>query len=234
MTAMAESHPTNVTVERVYIWELPVRLTHWLIFFSVLILSATGYYIANPYVAVPGLARDHFVMGTVRTVHMYTAIVFTLAVLVRFYWLFAGNRYAGLGEFIPVSQRRLRNLWNTFLYYSFIRRDPDHYPGHNGLAGASYALVFVIYVLLIATGVALYTVYASVDSPFQVFQFLIPWFGGLQMARLIHHVCMWLVLVFAVVHIYFVFLSSIIEQFGTFDSIFSGYKFLPKRKGGAS
>jgi Ni/Fe-hydrogenase 1 B-type cytochrome subunit len=230
---MEQSRPAAVTVERVYIWELPVRLTHWLIFFSVLILSATGYYLGHPFITVPGPARDHFVMGTVRAVHMYTAIVFTLAVLVRIYWLFAGNEYARLKDFIPWSRRRLHSVWNSFLYYSFIRRHPDDYPGHNGLAGASYALIFLIYVLLIATGLALYTVDASVSSPFQVFDFLVPWFGGLQMARLIHHVCMWVVLVFAVLHLYFVFLSSVIEHFGTFDSIFSGYKFMPKRKADA-
>ena len=50
------------------------------------------------------------------------------------------------------------------------------------------------------------------------------------MARLIHHVGMWVMLIFAVVHVYFVLLSSVIEHIGTFDSIFSGYKFLPRAK----
>ena len=56
--------------ERVYVWELPVRLTHWVIFFSILILSATGYYIGHPFISVPGPAKDHFVMGTVRVIHL--------------------------------------------------------------------------------------------------------------------------------------------------------------------
>ena len=141
-------------------------------------------------------------MGTVRAIHLYTAIVFTLAVLVRIYWMFAGNRYARLAEFIPLSRRRLRSLWETFLYYSFLRRHPDVYQGHNALAGATYGLVFAIYLVMIATGLALYTVYAPVNSPFQVFRLLVPFFYGLQMARLIHHIGMWVVLIFAVVHIY--------------------------------
>lgn len=234
MNAMAKSAKRKVTLERVYVWQLPVRLTHWVLFFSILILSATGYYISHPFISVPGPARDHFVMGTVRTIHMYTAIVFTLAVLVRIYWFFAGNRYARLTEFIPLSLRRWRSLGKTFLFYSFIRHDPDGYAGHNALAGASYALIFAIYLVLIATGLALYTVDTSAMSPFQIFDFLVPLFGGLQMARLIHHVGMWVVLIFAVVHIYFVLLSSIIEHIGTFDSIFSGYKFMPERKVDAS
>jgi len=55
-------------------------------------------------------------------------------------------------------------------------------------------------------------------------------FDGLQVARLIHHIGMWIVLIFVVIHIYFVFLSSIIEHIGIFDSIFSGYKFMPGKK----
>ena len=66
---MAQSRRKKVVLERVYVWELPVRLTHWVIFFSIIILSATGYYIGNPFISVPGAARDHFVMGTVRAVH---------------------------------------------------------------------------------------------------------------------------------------------------------------------
>ncbi len=230
----AESRFAPVAVERLYIWELPVRLTHWAIFFSVLILSVTGYYIGHPFISVPGLARDHFVMGTMRAVHLYTAIVFTLAVLVRLYWFIPGNRYSRLTEFIPLSLRRLRNFWRTFLYYSFLTRDPDPYPGHNALGGASYAFILVTYLVIIATGLALYTVDASVSSPFHVFDFLVPLFDGLPMARLIHHVGMWVVLSFAILHIYFVWLSSVIEHFGTFDSIISGYKFVTKQKAGDS
>ena len=61
---------------------------------------------------------------------------------------------------------------------------------------------------------------------------MIPLFDGLQMARLIHHIGMWIVLIFAVIHIYFVLLGSIAERIGTVNSIVSGYKFLFKRKAG--
>ena len=93
---MAEAPKKELNLERLYVWELPVRLTHWVIFFAIVILAATGYYIGNPFISVPGAATDHFVMGTVRAVHLYTAIVFAMAVLVRIYWLFVGNGYARL------------------------------------------------------------------------------------------------------------------------------------------
>jgi len=233
MSAMTDM-PPGPELDRVYVWELPVRLTHWFLFFSILILSGTGYYIGHPFISVSGAAKDHFVMGTARAVHLYTAIVFSLAVLVRIYWFFAGNEYARLSEFIPFSRRHLRGVRETFLYYCFRRRDPDIYPGHDALGGLSYAIIFAIYLVLIATGLALYTVVASAGSPFQVFDFLVPLFGGLQMARLIHHILMWVVLIFAVFHIYSVFLLSLIEHYGEIDSIFTGYKFFRKRNAGAS
>ena len=231
---MALSHPVSVDLERVYIWELPVRLTHWVLFFSILILSATGYYIGHPFISVPGLAKDHFVMGTARAIHLYTAIIFSLAVLVRIYWFFVGNKYAGLLQFIPLTRERLSSLWDSVLFFCFIKHRPAPYAGHDALAGTAYAALFLLYLILIATGLALYTVVAATGSPFQVFDFLVPLFGGLQIARLIHHVCMWLVLILVIPHIYSVFLWSMVENVGEVDSIFSGYKFFPKREAGDS
>lgn len=231
---MAESPKREIALERVYVWELPVRLTHWALFFSILVLSATGYYIGHPFISVPEPAKDHFVMGTVRTIHLCAAIAFTLSVLARIYWMFAGNAYASLLELIPLSGRRWRSLWKTALFFAFIRRDPDDYEGHNGLGGASYAAVFAVYLLMIATGLALYSVVVAAGSPFRFFSFLVPLLYGLQFARLIHHIGMWVVLIFAVVHVYFVLLSSVIDHVGTVDSIFSGFKFIPKRRRGAS
>jgi len=227
---MAHSQLAPVPIERVYVWELPVRVTHWVLFFSILILSGTGYYIAHPFISVPGPAKEHFVMGTARAVHLYTAIVFSLAVLIRIYWMFAGNKYARLGQLVPFSRERWSNLWDSILFFCFVRRGPAPYTGHDGLAGATYGVLFAVYLVLIATGLALYTVYAPVSSPFQFFRILVPVFNGLPVARLIHHICMWVVLVAAIIHIYSVFLWSFVERAGEVDSIFSGYKFFPKRK----
>ena len=221
-----------VAKERIYVWELPVRLVHWVLFFAILILSVTGYYIGHPFISVSGPAKAHFVMGTMRAIHLYTAIVFSAAVLVRIYWFFAGNRYARWPDFIPLTAARWRGLWRTFLYYCFLRPHPEVYPGHDALAAASYAFIFLVYLLFITTGLALYTVVASAGSVFQVFGFLVPLFGGLQMARLIHHVCMYVVFIFIVIHIYSVALWSMIEDSGEVDSIFNGHKFWPKQDKG--
>jgi Ni/Fe-hydrogenase 1 B-type cytochrome subunit len=231
---MVDLPELGVSLERVYVWEIPVRITHWVIFLAIVVLSATGYYIGSPFIGAAGAARDTFVMGAVRVVHLYAAIAFTLAVLVRTYWFIAGNQYARWSDFIPVTRRRIDSFVKTFLFYSFLSREPDEYPGHNALAAFSYAAIFGVYLVMIGTGFALYTVYSPLNSPVQLFRGLVQLLGGLPMTRLIHHVGMWIILIFVVVHIYFVMLSSLIEHVGIFDSIFSGLKYIPRKKADAS
>jgi len=234
MSSIAELPAKPVARERIYVWQLPVRVVHWVLFFAILILSVTGFYISHPFISVPGPAKDYFVMGTIRAIHLYTAIVFSMAVLFRVYWFFAGNRYARLTDFIPLTRQRRRGLWRTFLYYCFLKPYPEVYVGHDALAASTYGFIFLIYLLLIASGLALYTPISSHSSPFQIFDFLVPFFGGLQIARLIHHISMYVIFIFVVIHIYSVILWSIIAETGEIDSIFNGYKFWPKRKEGGA
>jgi len=223
MSAMPKIVSATETAAPVFVWELPVRITHWLIVFSILVLSATGFYMGHPFIAVSGPPRDHFVMGTMRVVHLYTAIVFASALFVRIYWMFVGNRYARWDQYLPVSRERLRNTWEAIRFFSYVRRDPLVYPGQTGTAGLAYGGVFLIQFVMLFTGLAMYTVYAAPNSVFQAFGFLIPLFGGLQITHLIHHIGMWLLLIFMVLHVYLSVLFSVTER-NEIDSMFSGYK----------
>jgi Ni/Fe-hydrogenase 1 B-type cytochrome subunit len=213
-------------LERVYVWEWPVRLAHWLIFGSVLVLAVTGLYIGNPFLPVQGEATRHFVMGTIKSIHFVAAMVFTVSVLGRILWMFAGNPYARWHQFLPVSGKRLRGIWNTFAFYVFLKKDSPAFVGHNPLAGLIYTAVYGLCLVLIATGFAMASAGAHVDSMLSSFQFLIPLCGGLQMARFVHHVCMWLVIGFAAHHVWSAFLVGTVERSSLIDSIFSGYKVL--------
>jgi Ni/Fe-hydrogenase 1 B-type cytochrome subunit len=213
---------------RVYVWEWPVRVTHWLVAGSIAVLGVTGFYIGQPFIIVPGPAREHFVMGTMKVVHGWAAAVFTTAVLARIGWMFAGNRYARWDKFVPVRSRRLRGLLQSLEFYLFLLRKPPGFIGHNPLAGLTYTAVFGLYLLAIATGLALYGASAHVDSPLRACAALAPWLGGLQTARWIHHVVMWLLLGFAVHHVYSSVLMSQVEANATVESIFSGWKFVPR------
>jgi Ni/Fe-hydrogenase 1 B-type cytochrome subunit len=203
-----------------------VRATHWLIFLSMVFLVATGIYIGNPFLVAPGRAGERFVMGWTRAIHSYSAIVFTLSVLVRIGWMLVGNVYASWRQFLPVENSRRHGWSATLAFYLMRRRRPPFFAGHNPLAGATYTVVFVLYFVMIATGLGLYAQGAHVDSPLRHFAFFASWFGGAQSARWIHHVVMWLLIGFVAHHVWSAFLMSKVERNGTIDSIFSGYKYL--------
>jgi len=214
-------------LEPVYVWDVMVRLTHWLIVFSILVLSLTGIYIARPFLLASGEAGQRFVMGTVKVVHYYAAIVFSLAVMSRIIWMFRGPKYSSWRQFIPLSAKRRRGLAHTFNFYIMRRARPPSDAGHNPLAGLTYLLVFCLYITMILTGFALYSV-SAYTSYMKWWDWLLPVFGGPQGTRWLHHVVMWLLLGFAVHHFFSAFLISRVERNGILDSIFSGYKYLPK------
>jgi Ni/Fe-hydrogenase 1 B-type cytochrome subunit len=213
-------------LDRVYVWEWPVRLAHWLMVGSILLLAVTGIYIGNPFLPVQGEATRHFMMGTIKSIHFVSAMVFVVAVLGRILWMFAGNPYARWHQFLPVSRRRLVGVWRTLSFYLFLRRDSPAFVGHNPLAGLVYTVVFGLCLMMIGTGFAMASASAHVDSLMRGFDFLIPLFGGLQMARFLHHLGMWLILGFAAHHVWSAFLIGTVERSSLIDSIFSGYKVL--------
>jgi Ni/Fe-hydrogenase 1 B-type cytochrome subunit len=223
----APAHAANELVS-VYVWQIPVRITHWVIALTLVVLSVTGFYIGRPFMSVPGPAGEAFVMGWMKVIHLYAAWAFTAAVVARVIWMFTGNKYARWDKFIAVHRVRRRGIWPVVAFYSFLRDKPPAYVGHNPVAASAYSLVFGLYFLAIITGLTMHGASAEVGSLMAWFGSWAPWMGGLQTARWIHHVVMWLLLGFAVHHVYSAWLMSIIDADGTMDSIFSGYKYVER------
>ena len=51
----------------VYVWQLPVRLVHWALVITLVVLSITGSYMHYPYLVAYG--RRAWVMGRMRFIH---------------------------------------------------------------------------------------------------------------------------------------------------------------------
>ena len=212
---------------RVYVWEWPIRFSHWLIVVTIVSLSITGYYMHSPYV----IARGHaaYVMGMMRFVHILSAFIFLLGMLVRLVWFFLGNRYARLSEYIPTTCKRWKELISVGKYYGFMAWSPIAFIGHNPMAGAAYIAVYAMVIIEILTGFALFS--KVVGSP--VLNFFIGWLPRLidiQWLREIHFITMFGFWMFFIHHIYTAILVAIEEQNGLMDSIFSGYKFVSKKE----
>ena len=205
-----------------YVWEVPVRVSHWVNFFVIILLSLTGIYIGSP--KTLALTPSGYLMGWVRLVHFVAGYAFAISVAARIYWAFVGNRHAGWREFLPFLSREGRgNMRATLRYYTFLDRKVPHPMGHNALAGATYLLVFILYLVLILTGFALYVQYA----PHSFGRWLLGWMFLLfsnQGMRLTHHMAMWFLIAFSIHHVYSAWLMDIEEKGGVMSSIFGGYK----------
>ncbi len=212
----------------VKVWDLPVRITHWVNVFSILVLSITGYYIMNPFFGTSGPATDQFLMGTVRFVHFTTAFIFTVSVVFRVGWAFAGNTYARWSQFLPVKRGRRRALAKMLGYYTFLRREPPAEVGHNPLAGVTYVAIYVLFGLQIVTGFALY----GLDDPTSFWSHAFGWLFllvGIPFVRLIHTLIMFLLIAFTIHHVYSAVLIDVEERSGLLSSIVTGYKTLTRR-----
>jgi Ni/Fe-hydrogenase 1 B-type cytochrome subunit len=209
--------------ERVYVWEVPVRLTHWVIVLAILALSGTGFYIGDPI-----FGGSVSLMAWMRGAHRITAYVFIAAVLLRTYWAFAGNQWASWRALFPyLTAEGRRQMTRTFLYYTFLRRQPPGGLGHNPLAGIAYSAVVALLIAEIFTGFALQSLGGGGWR-----RALFGWIFSLislQGVRLLHHMIMWLLLGFAVHHVYSSVLMDAEEKNGLLTSIFTGYKFGGRR-----
>ncbi len=215
--------PPEQCLARVYVWQLPVRISHWLIFFAIIALSFTGYYMHNPFMI--SRAPTTFMMGTVRYIHIISGYIFLAAFMMRVYYFVAGNYWASWRFFIPTDRQRWKTAREMFKYYSFVRREPVRQVGHNALAGLTYSVIFFLMALEILTGLALYS---QVRGP-GLARTLFGWLPGIidiQYLRLFHFLGMFAFIAFAIHHVYSAILVSIEERNGLLESMFSGFKFV--------
>lgn len=215
--------PPSLERVRIYVWEVPVRVTHWVTFTSIVVLTITGAYIADPFL-IPGNVAALRIM---RFIHIIFAFIFIASGIVRTYWLFAGNQFARWTAFIPTNRRHLAELVSQTKYYLFLSRDLPGILGHNALAGGTYIVVFVLFLVQVLTGFGLEAVHGS-----QPWATLFGWVPivmfGEQGMRLIHHLLMWVIIAFSIHHVYSALLIDHWERNGLMSSIFSGSKFVPR------
>jgi Ni/Fe-hydrogenase 1 B-type cytochrome subunit len=212
---------------RVYVWEQPVRVSHWFIFLAVVVLSFTGYYMHNPFIVAR--SSTTFLMATMRFIHVVAGFVLISAFLLRFYWFFKGNNWSNWRAFVPIRRRQWRGMGSMVAYYSFLRKDLTHHVGHNALAAVTYLLMFTLMLIEIITGLTLYTQVRGNWLLGWLFVW-VPSVIDIQHIRLIHFCIMFAFFAFVIHHVYSAVLVSWEERNGLIESIFTGYKFVPKNE----
>jgi Ni/Fe-hydrogenase 1 B-type cytochrome subunit len=221
--------------KRVLVWELPVRLFHWLNALCITVLAITGFIIANPPALMSSAeAIDSYWFGTVRAIHFITAYVFLLNAIIRIYWAFRGNFYSNWRAFIPYSKKARRNIWHVLKVDILLQNEEEEVyknisVGHNYVASFSYVILFLLALVQIFTGFGLYAPTSGWWLP-KLFAWVPYLIGDEVTTRLIHHISTWLFIIFTLIHVYLVFYHDWLEGRGESSSMISGYKFVRKER----
>ena len=211
----------------VYVYEVPVRLWHWINAASILVLSLTGYLIASPLPSPGGEASDHFMMGYIRFVHFAAGYVLAIGLLGRIYWAFVGNYYARELFWVPLFQWAYwEDVWAMIKWYGFASPRPGQYIGHNPLARFAMFFVFLVpCIAMVLTGFAMYSEGQQPGTWYEgLFGWVIPLFGQSQDVHTWHHLGMWWILCFIMIHVYAAVREEILGRASMASTMLSGYR----------
>src|ERR1035441_9893309 len=158
-TGITATVPHPVEYRRVYVWELPVRVYHWINAVALVALCVTGYLIGAPIRAFYAAeAYQQYWFGWVRFIHFVCAFVYVFNFLARLYWGFVGNQYARWNAFFPLKRSQRQEIVDVIK--ADVLETKLHGPistGHNSLAGLIYFFTFLAFVFQTIAGFALYS-----------------------------------------------------------------------------
>lgn len=206
-----------------YVWELPVRLFHWINAACIVTLFVTGLLIGRAAPAGTGEASRTFTFGWVRYIHFTAGYVFLANWLFRIYWFFAGNAHAH-NVFAFWSRRawqgalrQARELLLASPHQATVLPDQHH------LARAAHTLLFVASMLMLVTGFALYAEVHPDGLWGRLTGWLVSAVGATRPLRFWHHVIAWFFPLFVIAHLYQVIRTDVLARHGLVSSMFSGY-----------
>lgn len=224
---MLEAERHGRQVRSIYVYEAPVRLWHWVNALAMVMLAVTGYFIGRPLPAVPGEAAENFLMGYIRFAHFAAAYVFAFGLLGRSYWALVGNHHARQIFRLPLASRA---WWSEVLFelrwYLFLEKTPKKYVGHNPMAQLMMFFFFTILAVgMVCTGFALYSEGAGpAHWSDALFGWVIPAVGGSLQLHSLHRLGMWIMMTFALVHIYAAIREDIMSRQSLISTMVSGWR----------
>jgi Ni/Fe-hydrogenase 1 B-type cytochrome subunit len=228
MSAPASELPQGRSLRAVFVYEWPVRLWHWLNMLCIIVLGVTGYYIGHPFVPnMPGEAVDQFFMGYMRFAHFAAGYVFAILFLGRIYWAIVGNRYARELIMPPLfSKAAWADVWLRIKYYLFLVRDVPPTAGPNALEVLSAFFMFTLpTIFLILTGFALYAEGTGQNSwQAAAFGWVRHLFGDSQALHTWHHVGMWVLIIYVIIHVYLVIRQDVLSRQSYISTMISGMR----------
>ncbi|SMX30682.1 Ni/Fe-hydrogenase, b-type cytochrome subunit [Actibacterium lipolyticum] len=213
----------------VYVYEAPVRIWHWINAAAIIVLCITGYFIGSPPPSMQiAEANYQFVFGYIRFAHFAAGLIMTVGFLGRAYWAIFGNHHARQMFYLPIFKVEWwKEVFFEVRWYLFLEKQPKKYVGHNPLAQlAMFCFITLGVAFMIVTGLALYSEGLGQGSWADLmFGWVIPAVGGnSMMLHTIHHLGMWWIIIFMIIHIYVAIREDIMSRQSIVSTMISGYR----------
>src|SRR5512140_856714 len=225
---IAESRVREVETRGVKVYGWGLRTWHWATAGCIVALAITGYLIGSPPPSIGGEASDHFMFGTIRFIHFGAGMVLAVAFLFRILLAFAGGPLHR-EIFLPRldKPRFRRDFVAEAKWYMFLRSEPNPTVGHNPIAQIVMFLFFVLpAAFMVTTGLSLYAEGEGQGSLLdRLFGWVGPALGGSQQMHTLHHLTMWAIVVFVILHVYAVVREDVLGGQSTLSVIVSGYRY---------
>ena len=219
--------PRGTLAGPVYVYDAAIRLWHWVTALCIVVLAVTGYFIGSPLPSVGGEAYESYLFGWIRFAHFAAGMILGVAFLLRLYRVLTGGPHARQIFWIPFwSIAWWKDVFSEIGWYLFIK-PPKEYVGHNPLAHLAMFLMFVLpMIVLLLTGFALYAEGAGMQTGwYSAFGWVFRVLGDSMTVRTWHHVAMWVVIIFSMVHMYMAIREDMTHRQTTVSSMVSGWRF---------
>jgi len=215
-------------IKKQYEFSLWLRLTHWVRVLSLIVLIFTGFYIAIPFISstLNQGEPNNYLNALMRFWHIIFGFVLICVTLGKFYLFIFDSESkverVSFWDFISPS------VWFKQIKYYLLMGKHTHLKGaYNPLQFMAYTGVYGAIILMCITGLILDMHVYHEGLAGMLYDFLRPLeelLGGLAWVRQLHHIGMWIFIVFLPIHIYLVIFNSVYGKSGAMDSIVSGYK----------
>lgn len=207
-----------------YLFSPWLRMFHWIMVDSIIVLFVTGFLIGKPPMVLAIEPSDTILLvNWVRDLHFLAAYVFCASFAFRIY-----------GFIINKGDRLFPRFWeghfyselmDVALHYGLLRSKHKSYL-RNPMARVSYAFLYVLVGIEFLTGFGMY----YMTDPDSVIAKMLSWqivlCGGEYAVHLVHHYVAWAIILFAFGHLYMVTRAEFMDAESEVSSMFSGSKML--------
>ena len=221
-------------IKKHYEFSFWLRATHWIRALAIVVLTATGFYLAYPFIAPAHSGGEpmNFLNALFRSWHLIFGFLLIAVTIGKFY-LFIFDKQSKLERDSFWDFINPKKWIQQIGYYLLITKHPHGKGVYNPLQFMAYVGIYIAVFMISLTGLVLY-VHVYHDGMggllFDAMRSVEVMLGGLAFVRELHHIFMWVFIIFLPIHVYLAVFNSVYGKSGAMDSIISGYRWVKKSK----